>query len=205
MRYPVMTNKLIASLAAALSLSACAAPAYVSPVEVTRFVGDTPAFLGQGTIELVAAPGNDADSLEFSVFHNAVRQELEQLGYRVVAQNGEQIAQLSLEQFVLQPGEGRGPVNVGVGGSTGSYGSGMGVGIGLDLSRLGGPDPDRIDTLIAVTIRQAAGGQNLWEGRAGMTATTNSDFAGDAQVAARIADALFADFPGISGETIAVE
>lgn len=197
-----MTARFFLPAIAAALLAGCGAPAYVSPVEVTRFVGEEPAFLGQGTIELTAAPGSVADSLEFALYRDAIRLELEQLGYRVVAQDGEQVAQVSLEQFVVSPGERRGPVNVGVGGSTGTYGSGVGVGIGLNLS---GPDPDRIETMVAVSIRKAIGGQNLWEGRAGMTATTNSDFAGDAEAAARLADALFSEFPGVSGETYAVD
>ena len=200
--YRDMNSKFLCALAGAALLGGCAAPAYVSPVQVTRFVGQQDAFLAQGTIELVAAPGTRSDSLEYSFYQDAVRRELEQLGYRVVAQNGSQIAQVSVQQTNAAPSERRGPVSVGMGGSTGSYGSGVGLGIGFDLS---GPPPERIETTLAVTIRKPEGGQNLWEGRAGMTATTNSDFASDSTAAARIASALFAGFPGNSGETIEVE
>ena len=197
---------ILIALGSCLIASGCATPAYVSPVQVTRFVSEGPAALGQGTIELRAAPGLMQDlaenSLRYSLYSEAIRRELEALGYQVVSQNGDQIAQIGIEQNVLVPGEQRGPVSVGVGGGTGSYGSGVGLGVGFDLS---GPDPDRIDTSLAVTIRAATGGQNLWEGRAGMSATTNSDYAGDAEAAQRIADALFQDFPGMSGETIIVE
>lgn len=200
-----MKHTLLAALAACALATGCAHPAYVSPVEVTRFVGDQPAWLAQGTIEITAAPGIEADSLEYGIFHEAVRRELESLGYRVVAHNGEQVAQVALAQFV-GPREQRGSgAGVGVGGSTGSYGSGVGVGVGINLNSLSGPPPERIETELSVAIRRPEGGINLWEGRAAMVATTNSDFAGDAEAATRVAEALFRDFPGQSGETIAVE
>ncbi len=197
-----MRKPALALLAASLQLPACATPAYVSPVDVTRFVSDTPAFLGQGTIQIVPVAGLDAESIEYGIYRDAVRLELEELGYRVVMVNGSQTAQLGVDQFVLDEGNRRGPVDVGVGGSTGTYGSGLGVGIGFNL---GGQPAERIAREIVVNIRAAGGGQNLWEGRASMTATANSDYAADAAAAPRLADALFSDFPGTSGETISVE
>ncbi|MGB3166818.1 MAG: DUF4136 domain-containing protein [Alteraurantiacibacter sp.] len=205
-------KRLALPLFAALALSACATPAFVSPVEVTRFVGAQPAYLGQGTIEIAAAPGMaeagmGADSLRFSVYADAVRRELEQLGYRVVAQGGAQVAQVSVEEGVSVEGRRRGSgVGVGAGASTGGYRSGVGVGVGVDVgSLLSGPPPERIDRTVSVAIRQDGAAQNLWEGRASMTATSNSDYADDDSAAARIADALFADFPGTSGETVEID
>jgi len=198
------TNHILV-LGAALLAAGCAAPAYVSPVEVTRFVGDPRNTLGQGTIAIDPAPGMDAFSLEFGVYRDAVARELTTLGYRVVAQSdprgGAQVAVLSLEQSVEAPADRRGPVSVGGGASTGSFGSGVGLGLGIDLS---GRPSERIATRVSLAIRPAGGGANLWEGRASMTATANSD-AADSQVAAtRIADGLFEGFPGMSGETILV-
>ena len=197
-----MRTQTLATLAAAALLGGCATPAYVSPVEVTRFTGDAPNFLGQGTIQIVPAPGLDANSIEFGLYEEAVRRELEDLGYRLVLINGSQVAQVALDHFVVNEGNRRGPVSVGVGGSTGSYGSGLGVGIGFNL---GGQPSERISRELTVSIREAGGSVNLWEGRAAMTATTNSDYAADAAAAPRLADALFAGFPGQSGETIEVE
>lgn len=196
---------LLPALAASLALSACATPAYVSPVEVTRFVGEGQDYLAHGTIQIVPATGVEVDSITFAVWQEALRAELEQLGYRVVMVNGDQVAQLAIEEAVTNPGHGRGPVSVGVGGSTGTFGSGVGMGVGINLGSLSGPPAERIERTVAVSIRAAAGGQNLWEGRASMAATANSDFASDAAAAPRILDALFSDFPGQSGETIAVE
>jgi len=201
MRHIARSAAFAASLAAAALLGGCAT-SYVSPVEVTRFVGDQPARLGTGPIAVRAGVGVDAQSLEFSVYQTAVAEELQQLGYVVTRGDAPQVAEITVERFVTAQGRDRSPVNVGVGGSTGSYGSGLGVGIGLDLS---GPPPEEVDTQLRVVIRQAAGSTALWEGRARFTATVNSDMA-DAQAGAtKLADALFAGFPGESGETIEVE
>ncbi|WP_271079436.1 DUF4136 domain-containing protein [Aurantiacibacter sp. MUD61] len=192
-------------LAACALATGCAAPAYVSPVQVTRFVGDTPAFLGQGTVEVVAAPGTDTASLEYEIYAEAIRQELEELGYRVVMDDGNQTAMLSVEIFVGAEEGRRSPVSVGAGGSTGTYGSGVGVGVGINLGSLSGPPPERIEREIFVALQGNEMTTNLWEGRATMVATSNSDYAEDAAAAARMADALFAGFPGNSGETIEIE
>ncbi len=201
-----MKYKALPLLAACALAAGCATPAYVSPVEVTRFVGDAPAFLAQGTIEIAAAPSVDADSLEFGIYRDAVRQELETLGYRVVASNGGQIAMIDLEAYVAADEDRRGGVGVGAGGSTGRYGSGVGVGVGINLnSLLSGPPAERIERQMFVAIQSPEGGANLWEGRASMTATSNSEYGNEAAAATRLADALFAGFPGNSGETIEVE
>lgn len=185
---------------ASLLVAGCAAPAYISPVEVTRFVAPA-ATLGQGTITLAPAPGTDSTQPEYSSFADAIAQQLAALGYSVVAQGGAQVAQVALVQSVRTP-ERRGPVSVGGGASTGSYGSGVGVGIGLDLT----PRPaDSIETRLSLNIRNADGGTNLWEGRASMSATANAEFGTTQTAATRMAEALLRGFPGASGETILVE
>jgi hypothetical protein len=195
-----MTRLALAPIAAALLLSGCA-QTYVSPVSVTRFVGQAPARLGIGPIAVRAAPGM-ANSLEFAPYWQAVSAELTRLGYRVVPGNdAAQIAEVRVDRAVEQPGRRRNPVSVGVGGSTGSYGSGLGLGLGFDLS---GPPPAVADTRIGVIIRDAAGGQPLWEGRADFAASANSKFGNAQAAAAKMAAALFAGFPGRSGETIEV-
>jgi len=195
-----MTRLALAPIAAALLLSGCA-QTYVSPVSVTRFVGQAPARLGIGPIAVRAAPGM-ANSLEFAPYWQAVSTELTRLGYRVVPGNdAAQIAEVRVDRAVEQPGRRRNPVSVGVGGSTGSYGSGLGLGLGFDLS---GPPPAVADTRIGVIIRDGAGGQPLWEGRADFAASANSKFGNAQAAAAKMAAALFAGFPGRSGETIEV-
>jgi hypothetical protein len=195
-----MTRFVLAPIAAALLLAGCA-QTYVSPVSVTRFVGETPARLGQGPIAVRPAP-DMPNSLEFAPFRQAVAGELARLGYQVVPGDAAaQVAEVRVARAVAEPGHHRNPVSVGVGGAAGSYGSGVGMGVGIDLS---GPPPAVADTQMGVTIRDGASGTALWEGRADFSASANSAY-GNAQAAAgKMAAALFAGFPGRSGETIEV-
>jgi hypothetical protein len=191
----------LAALASAAVFAGCTTPAYVSPVEVTRFTGDAPQLLGSGVIAVRAAPGAEHDSWDYTAFQAAVAEELRQIGYTVTGDDAPQVAEISFERYVERSGGRRSPVNVGVGGSTGSYGSGVGVGVGVNL---GGRPAERIDSELRVMIKPSAGGTALWEGRARFTATANSDFAERQAAAAKLADALFTGFPGQSGETIEV-
>lgn len=197
--------------AATLLAAGCTTPAYVSPVEVTRFTGAAPAQLGRGTIAVVAAPGDTgADSLEFSLYQQAVAAELGRLGYNVVRAGaaGGQVAEIALERGVNAPlleGRQQGPVSVGVGGSTGGWGGGgLGVGVGINLGGGGRSNVDQLYRQLRVQIRPASGATPLWEGRANFTASSNSDYAGEQAAAGKLAQALFAGFPGESGETIEV-
>lgn len=192
---------LLAALAPAALLAGCATPARVSPVEVTRF-SDPGAVLGSGPIAVRPAPGVEPDSWDYAAFRTAVADELAKLGYVVTADGARQVALVSVRRSVEQPGARRSPVSVGVGGSTGSYGSGVGVGVGINLG--GGRPADEIDTELRVSIVPGGGTDALWEGRARFTATANSDYADRNAAAAKLAGALFAGFPGRSGETIEV-
>ena len=189
-------------LAAALSLAGCTTP--VGPVEVTRFVApERTAQLGTGRIFVDSASGSANDSLALSPYKAAVAEELRRLGYGESDRAGAgQIAEVSLERYVLSAGGRRSPVSVGVGGSTGSYGSGVGVGIGINL---GGGEKDRLGTELAVTIRDKASGESIWEGRADFQPPENSPLARGQANAQTVASALFREFPGNNGETIEVE
>jgi hypothetical protein len=189
------------AIATALLLAGCT-QTYVSPVSVTRFVGQQPAQLGRGPIAVREAPGTPADALAFAPYRQAVASELARIGYQVVPGNdAAQVAEVRLSRGVEQPVRGRNPVSVGVGGGSGSYGSGLGVGVGIDLS---GPPPAIGHTRMSVVIRDRAGGQTLWEGRAEFAASVNSRYGNAQAAAAKIAAALFAGFPGRSGETVEV-
>jgi hypothetical protein len=192
---------LLAVLAPAALLAGCATPAYVSPVEVTRFTAPQAA-LGSGTISLRPGPGEPADSWDYTAFQSAVADELTRLGYSVTDEGARQVAVITVRRASQQTGTERSPVNVGVGGSTGSYGSGLGLGVGFNLG--GGRPAEQIDTELRVSIVPAGGVDALWEGRARFTATANSDYASRQAAAAKLAGALFAGFPGRSGETIEV-
>ena len=192
----------IAVLAAGLALlSGCVTP--VGPVQVTRFHTGDLSQLGKGTIAVEPAPGTDANSLEWQTYRGAVLHELQRIGYAEAAPGGgAQFAQVRLTRTTLQPQGGRSPVSVGVGGSTGSYGAGLGVGVGINLS----PKPKaKVDTELAVSIRERASGKVLWEGRAEFTVGSGSPLATTALGAPKMAEALFLNFPGNSGETIEVK
>ena len=189
------------AIACAALLAGCTTT-YVSPVEVTRFTGDQPQMLGSGPIVVQAGPGAPADSLELNVFRDAVARELQELGYVVINGEAPQVAEVTVDMFVEQPGYSNSPVTVGGGVAGGSYGSGAGVGVGIDLS----PKPtERFHRELRVMIKPAQGGTALWEGRARFAATANSGFAETQAAATKLADALFGGFPGQSGATIEVE
>jgi hypothetical protein len=194
-----------AAIVATALLAGCATPTFVSPVEVTRFIGDQPQALGSGPIAVRAGPGAPADSLELSVFHDAVAQALQAQGYVIVEGEAPQVAEVTVDSFVQQPGRDGSGVSVGggLGGGIGPHAaSGVGVGVGIDLT----PRPsERLHRELRVMIRPAAGGTALWEGRARFTASANSNYADTQAAATKLADALFAGFPGQSGETIEVK
>lgn len=187
------------ALAGALLLSGCVAP--VGPVEVTRFAAPDAA-LGRGAIQIVPAAGVDGSSLEARAYASAVARQLVRLGYSEQGGGASQVATVRVERQTWRPDRRGGPVSVGVGGSTGSYGSGLGVGIGLDLS---GPPPEQTETRLFVQIRDRVADRALWEGRATFVVRADSPLADTSLGAEKLAEALFRDFPGRSGETVLVK
>jgi hypothetical protein len=194
---------LVASPVLGLALAGCATPP-TGPVQVTRFVAQ-PAVerLGQGTIFVEAAAGEDRDAPALLPYKAAVARELVALGYRETARNdADHVAQIRLSQSVVAAPSARSPVSVGVGGSTGSYGGGVGLGIGFNLG--GGKAREQLSTRLEVRINDALTGQSLWEGRALFDVASTALLADSAQNASVMADALFKDFPGNDGETVEV-
>lgn len=196
-----MRRPALSMLAPLLALAACTTPQ--GPIEVTRFVDPAGSGrLGQGSIFVESAPGS-IDGLEAAPYKAAVAVELTRLGYRESARaDASQIAQVRIERFTETAEGRRSPVSVGVGGSTGSYGSGVGLGVGINLG--GGPGATT-GTQLGVTLRDARGGANLWEGRADIRTTDKSALADRSANAQALATALFREFPGRSGETVQVE
>lgn len=187
----------------ALALSACATAPWAGPTEVTRFSAPDLFEAPRGPIAVTTAPGEDTGGLAMQPYIDAVTRELAALGYAPVSEGGRQVAEVRAGRGeLLADGSRRSPVSVGVGGSTGSYGSGVGVGIGISL---GGGPRETIDTSMAVVIRDMDTREVLWEGRASFAATENADEFEVANAADKLANALFAGFPGNSGETIEVE
>lgn len=195
----------IALLAATAALLSACTTMPAGPVEVTRFHQQAAAAkLGQTTIFVETASDADLGALELAPYKQAVARELAKMGYRETSRDqAAQVAQVSLERFVSEPPPKQNPVSVGVGGSTGSYGSGVGLGIGINLG--GKKSAQQVGTQMSVRIRDAASGEALWEGRANFSVGTDSPLAGGEANADTMADALFREFPGNSGETVEVK
>lgn len=185
----------------------------VPPVEVTRFHGNAPAVWASGTRYSVDSPplgdaaamaGSPAPSLEWSSYRVAVEQQLQRLGL-VPAASGERAplkVRIGFDRSRQRASTNRSPVSVGVGGSTGSYGSGVGLGIGINLG--GGGSRRMQDLQLSVRIDDAATGLAQWEGRAQTAVPDKAPAAQPSLAAAKLAEALFKDFPGESGRTITV-
>ncbi len=196
---------------AALALAACATP--VPPVEVTRFHTIASPGWASGTRYVVdsaplADPAAMADrqpSLEWNSYRVAVERQLQLQGLVAAEGPGESTAPIKVRiGFDRSDRSGtvkRSPVSVGVGGSTGSYGSGVGLGVGFNLG--GGPRQVQ-DLQLTVRLDDAATGQALWEGRAIAAVPVKAPAAQPSLAAAKLAEALFKDFPGESGRTINV-
>jgi hypothetical protein len=189
-----------AIVATALLLSGCT---ITLPVSVTRFHDETIA--RNGTISIVSADSQEAGGLEFRATANAVSSALTRLGFQVVNDGaaGNFRAVIDQQRNILPPGLQRhSPVSVGVGGATGSYGSGLGVGLAINLS--GKPKPT-VTTQLRVQIRRANDDKTIWEGRAETSAKEGSPEAQPGAMSARLAEALFRDYPGASGQTVTVQ
>jgi hypothetical protein len=199
-------------LAAAFALTGCATA--VPPVEVTRFHTNAVAGWAPGTRYAIAtAPldgpssgvaGAAMPSLEWNSYRTAVDQQLQRQGLVPAGPNERAplLVRISFER-AEQLAEGRrSPVSVGVGGSTGSYGSGVGLGIGINL---GGGPKRMADLQLFVRIDDAATGRALWEGRALTAVPVKAPANQPSLAAAKLAEALFKDFPGESGRTISVK
>jgi hypothetical protein len=192
---------LIAPVIIALLLSGCVVP--TGPVEVTRFnrVAEGQGY-GTGSYRVVAA--NAADSLSASPYIAAVEREMQRVGYIENAGGGDVIAEVSYLVSTAEAARGRSPVSVGVGGSTGGYRSGVGLGVGLDITNLINKPKARISTELSVRILRRSDNLVIWEGKAMQESSAGTPAAQPGIAASKLAEALFKDFPGKSGETITV-
>ena len=189
---------LISALALSLMLTACVVP--TGPVEVTRFNRLADGYV-YGNGSYLATPAKPSDSLSLSPYLAAVAREMQRIGYSERLDNSDVIAEVTVNARKVEAAQ-RSPVSVAVGGSAGSYGSGVGLGLGLDISALG--NKDRVETTLSVHLSRRADNLVIWEGRAVQSAGASSPAAQPGIAASKLATALFADFPGKSGETVTV-
>ena len=189
---------------AGLLMSGCMAT--MPPVDVTRFhnAQTAPIVPGSVVIEANVTDEGHSRSIEYATYSAALLRELQRVGFseaRDGAGDSKYVARYTIERARIGAGGSRSPVSVGVGGSTGSYGSGVGVGIGINL---GGRPKDKIATELSVRITERASGTVVWEGRASVEAKEGSPASQPGLAAAKLAEALFRDFPGESGASIRV-
>ena len=189
---------LISALALSITLTACVVP--TGPVEVTRFNRLADGYV-YGNASYLATPAKPSDALSLSPYLAAVAREMQRAGYRERLDNSDVIAEVTVNARKAEAAQ-RSPVSVGVGGSAGSYGSGVGLGLGLDISALG--NKDRVETTLSVRLLRRADSLVIWEGSAVQSAGARSPAAQPGIAASKLAAALFADFPGDSGETVTV-
>ncbi|GAB5487666.1 MAG: hypothetical protein Pars2KO_12360 [Parasphingorhabdus sp.] len=197
-------QRVIAVTLLASGLSACMAT--TPPVEVTRFHTAQDQQFAFGSVEVVSAQNEaDSNSLEQGTYAAAVMRELQTAGFADagnLSAASEYVARMSVDRFKIDAaGSRRSPVSVGVGGSTGSYRSGIGLGIGINL---GGRPKNKVGSELSVRISRRSDDTVVWEGRSYVEAKENSPAAQPGLAASKLAEALFRDFPGQSGETIRV-
>ncbi|MCC2601378.1 DUF4136 domain-containing protein [Sphingopyxis yananensis] len=195
---------------ASLMLGACATA--VPPVEVTRFHTNQPAAWQAGSRYVVdtvpltdpsQSVGASASSLEWNSYRAAVERQLQLQGLAAAPDGASAPLKLRIgfDRYERTAAGKRSPVSVGVGGSTGGYGSGVGLGIGFNLG--GGPKPTQ-ELSLFVRLDDANTGQAVWEGRAITAMPSKAPASQPSLAAAKLAEALFKDFPGQSGRTITV-
>ncbi|MGZ3171999.1 MAG: hypothetical protein ACXWJC_02800 [Croceibacterium sp.] len=175
-------------------------------VEVTRFVAEGPAAqaLGHGPIAIAKADDALVDERERATYEAAVIDRLAGAGYdtQVKAGDGGQTVELHIRHAEIAPPEAphrpvSGEMSVGVSSHGGSYES---MAIGIDLRK---PAKALLSTRLEARILDKASGAVLWEGRADISTRDGDARWSDQAIAAKLAEALFAGFPGKNGETIA--
>lgn len=186
---------------AMLALAGCAAQ--TPPIEVTRFHLDQPIAPG----ELAVEPRDHAadESLEFSVYADAVRAALGRFGFRAAPDlaASELVAVVDVRSGAREALPRRSPLSIGIGG--GSFGGGVGIGGGVSFPIGKAKSGEMIATQLSVQLKRRSEGTVVWEGRARGEARVGTPYGTPRAMAGRLADALFKGFPGESGRTITVQ
>ncbi len=207
MAYFHILSRTALMLGGAFALSGCVTP--LPPVSATRFHRiDATSQATPGTYDIVAAGSNDLSLRPDASYTAAVSRQLDLLGFRSVLTNAAGAPDYHVEITVARDERevrSGSPVSVGVGGATGSYGSGVGVGVGINLNSLfGSGNGTLVTTHMQVRIRRRGEELPIWEGRAEAQARAGTPQAQPGLDADKLAQALFRDFPGTSGQTISV-
>jgi hypothetical protein len=184
-----------------LAVAGCVTP--VGPVQVTRFHAADISPLGKGTISVEPAPGSDGNSIEWQTYRAAVMRQLERLGYTEAGPGtGAQVAHMKVTRSTIQPQRSGGPVSVGWGRGPAAMVPGSGWAWG-STSRRRPPRRSKPNWQSrSATARRA---KRCGKGAPASPSATTSPLADTGLAAPKMAEALFAGFPGQSGETIEVK
>lgn len=188
-----MRTRILAVFAAIGVLSGCAAT--IPPVEVTRF------HLGK-EIAPGAVRAQGDSSLESVAYVAAVSQAMGRIGYPDAGATGTPVytAKVTHSRMTREEAK-RSPFSIGIGG--GSIGRNVGIGVGTSIG-IGGGVQQIIVTRLSVQLMRRADQQVVWEGRAETEASARAPASQPGLAAEKLANALFKDFPGVSGATIRV-
>jgi hypothetical protein len=196
----------LALVSAAVLVSGCAPTYRARPVEVTRYHLGQP--MERTSVAIEPMTGGATVSPEYQLYADAVAAELNRLGY--VQSNGAApsgyIAAVSFTRAPRGSFRERPPFSIGLGGGTFSGGrrGGVGVGLGTEVG-IGGKTRDVIGSELWVQLRRRADNSVIWEGRAMTESVSGTPSNDPRESAARLARALFKDFPGESGITTTVK
>ena len=184
------------------SLAACTTT--VPPVEVTRFHLNQA--IAPGGVTIAGFEDYDSQSIEFRTYAAAVQREMARLGF--AEGSGPYVAEIAFRRTPRERvGGGRSGVSIGIGGGGGSFGrrggGGVGVGVGTSFG-IGGDSRTDIETGLKVRLKRRGSDAILWEGEAQTWAKANTPAAQPGLAADKLAAALFAEFPGVSGRTVTV-
>lgn len=188
-----MRTRILAVFAAVSTLSACAAT--IPPVDVTRFHLNNE--IARGGVQV------QGDSSLESVAHvAAVTQAMGKIGFTDAGAVGNPVyvAKLTHSRLTREQAK-RSPFSIGIGG--GSIGRNVGIGVGTSIG-IGGGVQQIIVTRLSVQLMRRTDQQVVWEGRAETEAPAKAPASQPGLAAEKLANALFKDFPGVSGTTIRV-
>lgn len=203
-----MIKPLTLALLGVAALGGCTTTARQGPIDVTRYHLGQP--MERTSVSLEPMSGAVQISPEYQSYANAVQAQLERLGYVRATTDTESgyIASISFTRTSKGFVKDRPPVTIGLGGGSISGGGrrgGTAVGLGGDVAfGIGGKTREIFTSELWVQLRRRANNSVIWEGRA-QTQAVGIESAQPGQTAARLATALFKDFPGESGVTITVK
>ena len=196
----------LALMVAGATLGGCATTLRTPPAEAVRY------HLGQvarGTVAVspLETTAGQQPSLEYRSYASAVEAELLRNGYTRPAPGAtpDFVATVAFRRGNELGPPRRSPISIGIGGggfSGGRRGGGVGLGGGVGFPIGGGGQTQLVTSELSVQIKRRADQSPVWEGNARAAADVRSSDAATDALAARLARALFLNFPGQSGLTV---